>query len=81
MTQLTQTLNNFSLKPLTHILSAVSNFLIVLFNAYVEARTRQAAYELAKVLKHNRDFAAYSEMELFHMILDRNLDSVNKTKG
>jgi hypothetical protein len=46
----------------------------------VEARKKQAAYELAKVLKQNRDFAIYSEMELFHMILDRNLDSVNKTK-
>jgi hypothetical protein len=81
MTQLTQTLNNFSLKPLSHILLAVANFFIILGNAYVEARTRQAAYELAKVLKHNRDFANYSEMELFHMIIDRNLDSVNKTKG
>jgi hypothetical protein len=81
MTQLTQTLNNFSLKPLSHILSAVANFFVILGKAYVEARERQAAYELAKVLKQNRDFAVYSEMDLFHMILERKLDSVNKTKG
>ena len=66
---------------MSHILSAVANFFVILGKAYVEARERQAAYELAKVLKQNRDFAVYSEMELFHMILDHKLDSVNKTKG
>jgi hypothetical protein len=66
---------------LSHILSAVANFFVVLGEVYIEAREKQAAYELAKVLKQNRDFAAYSEMDLFYMILDRKLDSVNKTKG
>jgi hypothetical protein len=66
---------------LSHILSAVANFFVILGKAYVEARERQAAYDLAKILKQNRDFANYSEIELFHMIIDRNLDSVNKTKG
>lgn len=81
MTQLVQTLNNYSLKPLVDILKAIGNFLVVLANAYVDARERQAAYELAKYLKHNRDFASYSEMELFHMVMNRELDSVNKHNG
>jgi len=66
---------------LSHILSAVANFFVILFNAYVEAREKQAAYELARYLKQNRDFASYSEIDLFHMILERKLDSENKTKG
>jgi len=66
---------------LSHILSAVANFFVILGNAYVEARTRQAAYELARYLKHNRDFASYSEMELFHMVMNRSLDDVRNKKG
>jgi hypothetical protein len=65
---------------LSHILSAVANFFINLSKAFVEARKKQVAYDLAKVLKQNRDFAVYSEMELFHMIMNRTLDDVNKTK-
>ena len=80
MTQLTQTLNNYSLKPLSHILSAVANFFVILANAFVEARTKQAAYETVRYLRHNRDFAQYSEMELFDMVMNRTLDSV-KRKG
>lgn len=71
MTQLTQTLNNYSLKPLT-------NFFVVLFDAFVEARTRQAAYETVRYLRTNRDFAQYSEMELFDMVMNRTLDDVKK---
>jgi hypothetical protein len=81
MTQLVQTLNNYSLKPLVDILKAIGNFFVVLFKAFVEARERQAAYELARYLRYNKDFSDYSEMELFHMIMNRTLDSVNKTKG
>jgi hypothetical protein len=78
MTQLTQTLNNFSLKPLIHILSAVANFFVILAKAFVEARTKQAAYETVKYLRTNRDFSEYSEMELFDMVMNRTLDSVKK---
>jgi len=85
MTQLVQTLNNYSLKPLGSALAGLlvrlGNFFVILFNAYVEAREKQAAYELARYLKQNRDFASYSEIDLFHMILERKLDSENKTKG
>jgi hypothetical protein len=66
---------------LNHILSAVANFFVVLFNAYIEAREKQAAYELARYLRHNRDFSDYSEMELFDMIINRTLDDANKNKG
>lgn len=71
MTHLTQTLNSFSLKPLT-------NFFVILGNAFVEARTRQAAYETVRYLRTNRDFAQYSEMELFDMVMNRTLDDVKK---
>jgi hypothetical protein len=78
MTQLVQTLNNYSLRPLNRILSPVANFFIILANAYVEARTKQAAYETVKYLRTNRDFSEYSEMELFDMVMNRTLDSVKK---
>lgn len=78
MTQLVQTLNNFSLKPLINILSAVANFFVILANAFVEAKTKQAAYETVKYLRRNRDFSEYSEMELFDMVMNRTLDTVKK---
>lgn len=78
MTQLTQTLNNFSLKPLNHILLVIRDFFVILAKAYVEAREKQAAYEVVKYLRTNRDFSEFSDMELFDMVMNRTLDDIRK---
>lgn len=78
MTQLTHTLTSYSLKPLSRTLSAIGNFFVILGESYVEAREKQAAYEVVKYLRTNRDFANYSEMELFNMVMNRTLDDVKK---
>lgn len=50
MTQLTQTLNNYSLKPLNRILSAVVNFFKVLHNSLdYSRRVNETIKELSRL--------------------------------
>lgn len=43
-----------------------------IFNGIVEARQRQAAYEVARILKLNNDFKDWSHYELMEAIMDKN---------
>lgn len=58
MTQLVQTLNNFSLRPLSLILSAVFNFFVIIGKAFNEALELQA---LARVQMELRKYKSYRE--------------------
>jgi hypothetical protein len=47
------------------------NFLMRILNAIMESRQKAAAREVARMLKHNPDFRAFSECELYERILDK----------
>jgi hypothetical protein len=42
-----------------------------IFNGIAEARQRQAAYEVARILKLNNDFKSWSHYELMEAIMDK----------
>jgi hypothetical protein len=49
----------------------VSNFFVRIFDAFVEARRLQAAFETAQYLKsYNKDFSDWSTSDLVRHILD-----------
>lgn len=76
MTILVQTLHNYSMRPLAELIIAlfksIGKVFVRMFNAFVEARHRQAAWEVSRQLKMNRDFDSYSQIDLYNKIMDGN---------
>jgi len=66
----------FSLKralaPLTLLVLSIKNTIIKIFEALIEARRLQSAYETATQLRtHNKDFKNMSHQQIVHWILDK----------
>jgi hypothetical protein len=51
-----------------YFLSLINKFSIAVFNSFIEARQKQANFEIAKQLQYNNDFKNFSYYEILKIL-------------